>query len=120
MWKTDSSASYLWERKNIVFAIRQAREQAAHWRTIVPPNRWMDLSYEDLVGNPEKEIRAILKFCDLPWEERCLTAHGSKSSIRTISVWQARQPIYQASVDRWKRYEPWLGEFAELLEDRTR
>jgi len=116
MWMTDSSAAYLWDRKHIVFAVRQAIEQANHWRSVLPANRFLDVRYEDLVADPEQVTREVLDFCDLPWDDACLRANSLDKSVRTVSAWQVRQPIYRSSVDRWRRYEPWLGEF-EVLKD---
>jgi len=114
MWMTDSSAAYLWDRKHVVFAVRQAVEQASHWRSVLPHNRFLDVRYEDLVADPMRCTREVLDFCDLPWDDACMNANSIGKKVRTVSTWQVRQPIYQSSVDRWKRYEPWLGEFAEL------
>jgi hypothetical protein len=44
------------------------------------------------------------------WNDACLVPHNNSRTIATASLWQARQPIYQNSVARWRRYEPWLGE----------
>ena len=45
----------------------------------------------------------------------CLSPERNKRTVRTASLWQARQPVYSTSVARWRRYEPWLGELRELL-----
>jgi hypothetical protein len=53
--------------------------------------------------------------------ERCLSgAKSQPAPHHTASVWQARQPIYRTSVERWKHYEPWLGELRALLPDPGR
>jgi hypothetical protein len=116
MWMSDSSAAYLWDRNHVVFAIRQAIEQAEHWRKVLPQNRFLDVRYEDLVENPERNIRRVLNFCGLPWDDACLESESQKKNVRTLSSWQVRQPIYRSSMARWRLYEPWLGEF-EALKD---
>jgi tetratricopeptide (TPR) repeat protein len=116
IWMTDASAPFMSSRRNIVDAIRLVTAQSDHWRRVLPSNRFLDLCYEDLVGDPEKWIRVVLDFCGLPWESACLNANKISNTVRTPSLWQVRQPVYQSSVARWKRYEPWLGEFRELLD----
>jgi tetratricopeptide (TPR) repeat protein len=62
------------------------------------------LCYEDLVQDPRKVISALLNFCDLDWEEGCLSPENNTSRIGTASVVQARNPINSSSVGGWKRY----------------
>ena len=56
----------------------------------------------------------LVAACGLDWNEACLARHRNARRITTPSVWQARPPIYRTSVERWRRYEPWLGELREL------
>lgn len=116
IWTTDASAPFMADKTSIVTAITLAIAQASHWRRTIPDNRWYELTYEEFVENPERMTRSILEFCDLPWDDACLSPHRSRTRVNTPSVWQARQEIYISSVDRWKRFEPWLGEFRELLD----
>ena len=59
--------------------------------------------------------RRIVEFCGLDWDDTCLHPEQNDRLIKTASVWQARQPVYSSSVERWRRYEPWLGELRQLL-----
>jgi hypothetical protein len=61
--------------------------------------------------------RARIVYCS---RDRCLHSERNPRSVRTASVWQARQPVYKSSVARWRRYEPWLGSLRELLTDAER
>ena len=54
------------------------------------------------------QTRRLLAFCELPWHEDCLSFHKSERPIRTVSVEQAREPIYKSSIQGWKRYEKQL------------
>ena len=56
----------------------------------------------------------MIEFCGLTWSDDCLSPEMGKGKVITPSFWQVRQPIYQSSVGRWKKYEPWLGELREL------
>jgi tetratricopeptide (TPR) repeat protein len=86
-----------------------------HWRTVLPSDRWLDVHYEDVVTDPERTARRLIAFCGLEWDPACLRPEVNRDEVRTASSWQARQPIYRSSVERWRRYEPWLSELRELL-----
>jgi hypothetical protein len=86
----------------------------AHWHATLSI-RILDVSYEDLVSDPEQAVRTLLEFCDLPWDPRCLDFHKSTRYVNTASYDQVRQPIYQSSVGRWKHYESHLGELIDAL-----
>jgi hypothetical protein len=86
-----------------------------HWRAVLPADRWLDVHYEDVVTEPEKAARRLLAFCALDWDAACLRPEDNPDVVRTASSWQARQPIYRSSVERWRRYEPWLSELRGLL-----
>jgi hypothetical protein len=57
----------------------------------------------------------MIDFCGLEWNENCLNPERNERSVVTPSVWQVRQPIYKTSTERWRRFEPWLGAFQDLL-----
>lgn len=84
------------------------------WRTVAGLPI-LDVSYENLVEDPEAGIRRVLDFLDLEFEEACLSPEQSDRIIRTASKFQARQPINRRSANRWKRYEPWIGPLVEAL-----
>ena len=64
-------------------------------------NQWQDAEpeririqrYEALLAEPEQEIRALLAFCKLPFDARCLDFHRAPRSVRTASAAQVRQPL---------------------------
>jgi hypothetical protein len=87
----------------------------AHWRSVLPPGCFVDVEYEKLTGSPEPEIRRVIGACGLTWNDACLTPENNARVVKTPSRWQARQKINRASMDRWRRYEPWLGELSGLL-----
>ncbi len=86
-----------------------------HWRKVIPPERLLDVDYERTVAEPEETARRLIAFCGLDWDSACLRPEDNRDAIRTASGWQARQPVYRTSVERWRRYEPWIGELRELL-----
>jgi tetratricopeptide (TPR) repeat protein len=95
---------------------RLYRRLMDHWRAVIPPHRLIEISYEDLVAEPEKTARSLIAFCGLEWDSACLHPELNHQAVATASAWQARQPIYRSSVGRWRRYEPWLRELCDLPE----
>lgn len=79
------------------------------------PNPVHTLRYEDLVTNPEAEIRKLLAFLDLPWTDACLTPEQSSTMTTTRSVAQVRGAINSRSVGRWRRYADRIGPLAAAL-----
>jgi hypothetical protein len=74
----------------------------------VLPGRVHRVHYEALVDNTEAEVRALLEYCGLPFEERCLRFYENERAVRTASSEQVRQPIFRDGLDQWRHYERWL------------
>jgi len=75
-----------------------------------------DINYEDIVNNSEHEIRKLLNYCELEWDENCLNHHKSKKTmIKTVSRYQARKPIYKTSIDSNKNYQQSLEKYFDQL-----
>jgi tetratricopeptide (TPR) repeat protein len=109
------------DRGDLVHYYRQYERMMAHWREVIPAERFFELDYEDLVADPEPVTRRLLAACGLSWNDACLSPHlNDRKRITTASIWQARQPIYRTSTQRWRRYEPWLGELKDLSPDAER
>jgi tetratricopeptide (TPR) repeat protein len=87
----------------------------AHWRAVLPPRALLEVRYEDLVDDPEDWSRRMLAHIGLPWDPRCLEFHRTDRPVLTASNWQVRQPISKASVERWRRYERFIGPLREAL-----
>ena len=75
----------------------------AHWRTVLP-GVVHDVRYEDFVADQEGQTRALIAHLGLPWDDAVLSFHETDRPVRTASAAQVRQPMYQGSVDLWKRY----------------
>jgi tetratricopeptide (TPR) repeat protein len=103
------------DKANLAFAYRQYARIMDHWRTVLPPDRFLEIDYEKLVGDREGVTRQLIAFCGLDWHDACLQPERNERAVTTASLWQARQPIFASSVERWRRYEPWLGELRSLL-----
>lgn len=93
----------------LVAYFRSYQRLMDHWRRVLPADRLIEVDYEELTNAPEPVIRRIIAACGLEWDDACLRPESNPRAVRTPSKWQARQPIYRSSVERWRRYEPWLG-----------
>jgi hypothetical protein len=71
--------------------------------------------YEDMVVNTELNARAMIDHLGLEWEDGVLAREDSQRSVRTLSVWQVRQPVYQSSKGKWRRYEKHLAPLIEAI-----
>ena len=110
----DTNLDFAASRGDLVFYYRQYQRFMAHWREVLPPDRFVEVDYEALVADPEPHARRLVAACGLEWNDACFAPHLNTRAIKTASLWQARQPIYRTSVERWRHYEPWLGELREL------
>jgi hypothetical protein len=83
------------------------------------PNRIFDICYEDLTANQEDETRKLLDYCELDWQENCLSFHKTKRVVKTASAAQVRQEMYKGSSEVWKKYESYLRPMIESLDYRV-
>jgi tetratricopeptide (TPR) repeat protein len=99
---------------HIASRFREYRRLMEHWRRVLPVSV-LEVDYEETVTDLEGVARRLVGWCGLEWEPDCLAFHETRRPVRTASVTQVRQPIYQRSVARWKNYENALGPlFAQL------
>ncbi len=89
-----------------------------HWREIFPEYIY-DIEYESLVSNLDDEVKRILDFCDLKFEEDCVNFYQNKRSIVTSSSLQVREKVYSSSINRWKNYEKELKPLYDELNKKT-
>jgi tetratricopeptide (TPR) repeat protein len=89
-------------------------ELMAHFDHVLP-GRVHRVFYEDMIRNPENEIRRLLGYCGVPFEPACLRFHETARSVRTASSEQVRRPIYADAVEQWRNYERWLGPLKAAL-----
>ena len=79
------------------------------------PNTIYDARYEKIIEDPENEIKKMIKFCDLDWEENCLQFYNNKTPIKTLSTAQARKPIYKSSKNSFEKFAPYLTDLNKLI-----
>ena len=86
-----------------------------HWDEVLP-GQVLHVQYEEVVADLETQVRRILEFCDLPFEQGCVDFHQTERAVRTASSEQVRQPIYSGSVQTWKRFEAHLEPLRDILQ----
>jgi tetratricopeptide (TPR) repeat protein len=91
-----------------------------HWRTVIPTDLLLELEYEKLVQNFAVEARRVVEFCGLPWTDACLNFHQTERAVQTASKHQVRQPLYESSVGRGRRFGLLGDEFRRELGLATR
>ena len=101
--------------KNIITYFKMYSDLTNYWLKKYPESIYV-LDYDKLVNDKESEIKLLLKKCDLPWDENCLSHHkNNKSTINTVSIIQARQPIYTSSSNLSDQYQAYLGDYFKEL-----
>jgi tetratricopeptide (TPR) repeat protein len=86
---------------------RDYMELMAHFGEVLP-GRVHRVIHEDMVDDTEGEVRRLLAYCGLPFEEGCLRFYENDRAVRTASSEQVRRPIFRDGLDQWRAYEPWL------------
>lgn len=100
--------------ENIGGFYRDYVELMAHYDAVLP-GRVHRVFYERMVDDTEHEVRRLLDYCGLPFDEACLRFYENDRIVRTASSEQVRRPIYREGVDHWRNYEPWLGPLKAAL-----
>lgn len=117
MWMTPmtTDAAFMHDKAQLVESIKLHHQMMLHWQRLLPTDRFKVFKYEKVITDREATTRAMVDFLGLEWDDACLHPEANKREVLTPSMWQVRQAVYPSSIDRWKPYEPWLGEFAELI-----
>jgi predicted Zn-dependent protease len=89
-------------------------ELMAHFDAVLP-GRIHRVFYERMIEDTEREVRRLLAFCGLPFEDQCLRFYENARAVRTASSEQVRRPIFHEGIDHWRHYEAWLGPLKEAL-----
>lgn len=78
-----------------------------HWSRELP-GRIYHVFYDDLVSDPENNIRALVAACGLTWHPDCLTPHKGATANTSHSAAQIREPIHSRGLSGWRSYAPYL------------
>ena len=99
----DRSMAHALDLEDLAHWHGQYERLMAHWKALYPDI--LDLNYDAMVADPRLAVEALLACCGLDWEDTVLDFHKAAAPVRTASVWQVREPLYQRSSGRWRNYE---------------
>ena len=85
------------------------------WRSVLPPQRMLEVRYEDLVGDLEGQARRLVAHCGVEWDQRCLAFHETRRPVHTASLVQVRKSIYASSIGRSRLYGSRLKPLMDAL-----
>jgi len=85
-----------------------------HWDSVLP-SAILRVQYEDVVADTETQVRRMLDYLGLPFEQACIDFHKTDRSVRTASSEQVRQPIFKSGLEQWRNFEPWLDPLKTAL-----
>jgi len=97
-----------YDQNNLGKVYRAYHEHMAHWEKVLPEGVMLSVRYEDVVADIETMARKIIAHIGLEWNDACLKFYETERPVKTASLGQVRQPIYNTSVGRWRKYEPYL------------
>ncbi|MEJ2410352.1 MAG: sulfotransferase [Novosphingobium sp.] len=86
-----------------------------HWDDVLPEGRILRVQHEDVLADLAGQVRRMLDYLELPFEEACLDFHKTERAVRTASSEQVRRPINTSGVAQWKPFEPWLDPLKDAL-----
>ena len=112
----DHSMSHALDLMDTAHYYRQYRRLMAHWKSLFGADI-LDFDYDAFVREPRPAVEKLLAFCGLDWEEDCMSFHRAKGAVKTASVWQVREPLYQRSSGRWRNYARQLDPLRVYLKD---
>jgi tetratricopeptide (TPR) repeat protein len=111
----DQAKNYALDLMDIGHHYLQYRRLMAHWKALYGADI-LDLNYDGLVKDPRAAVEPMLAFLGLDWHEQCLSVPPVGRAIKTASVWQAREPLYQRSSGRSRHYERHLSSLRDYLD----
>ena len=103
----EGSLNFTYSQEDLVKYYKNYENLMSFWKQNSFKNI-LDIEYENLIENKDSEIKKIINFCSLDWDENCLSFHKNKSPIKTMSTSQARQPIYKSSINPFEKYKDYL------------
>ena len=110
----DDSLDFTYDLDDLLCFFKDYYNLMKFWKKKFPDYIY-DVSYENLIKDPSKQIKELISFCELDWENSCLEHHRNKKTIRTVSAVQARKPIYSSSVNTSEKFTIYLKDFFEKL-----
>ncbi len=94
---------------------RMYEQLMAHWKQVLPTDMLIEIDYEQLVADPQQQIRALLQSCGLEWNPLCLDFQHASHRVLTASMTQVRQPVHRRSVGAARHYQKHLQPLMDAL-----
>jgi hypothetical protein len=107
---------YALDLMDVAHHYRQYRRLMAHWKALYGEDI-LDFDYDAFVREPRVSVERLIAFLGLDWNEECLAFHRRSNVVKTASVWQVREPLYQRASGRWRNYTRQLAPVREALAD---
>ena len=111
----DENQNWTYNTTDILNYYKNYKNLMNFWKVKLP-NFIYNCSYENIINNPDIEIKNLIEFCGIEWEDQCLEFYKSKRAIKTVSVAQARKPLYKTSISSSANYAPFLTDFFDKLD----
>jgi tetratricopeptide (TPR) repeat protein len=99
----DHGMGYALDLMDTAHYYAQYRRLMSHWKSLYGADI-LDFDYDTLIREPRPAVHRLLDFCGLQWEEACMDFHRAQGAVKTASVWQVRELLYQRSSGRWRNY----------------
>ena len=112
----DDRLNFSYDFKDLFEFFKEYRELMDLWKTKLN-NKIYDVEYENVIKSPEIEIKKLLNFCELDFEENCLNFYQNKRPIKTVSSAQARQPLYNKSINSYKNFEIYMKNIFQQIDN---
>ena len=108
--------NFTYDMLDLAHYYQQYDAMMKYWQEVLP-GKVLDVHYEETVDDLENQVRRILDFCGLPFEQNCVDFHQTERAVKTASSEQVRQPIYTGALGTWRRYDKYLDLWQEQLGD---
>jgi len=103
----EGGLNFAYDQEDLVRYYKEYENLMLFWKTKFKDSIF-EIEYENLVNNNQDEIKKIINFCGLEWEDKCLAFHKNTNPIKTMSTAQARKPIYKTSLKSFEKYKEYL------------
>ena len=110
-----SALTWTYNQEHLIKFIELYKDLMKFWKLKLP-NLIYECDYEKLVNDQENETKKLIKFCNLDWEDNCIDHTKNKTGIKTVSLAQARKPVYKSSVNLYETYIEYLPFLNQIKE----
>ena len=110
----EGGLNFSYDQEDLVKYFKKYQNLMSFWKSKYKDSIY-EIKYENLINNKEEEIKRLINFCNLDWQENCLSFHNNKNPIKTMSTAQARKPIYKTSLKSYEKFKNFLDYFDKNL-----